>query len=145
LKRDAKLDLEMCEKATKGKWTATKWGKDDNTPYTPEELKQLFCEMIDKTESHGDSVKWFFGVYSSVDDDGTPVSPAITGKGPTSENNAIFIAESRDSLPYWINRAQKAEELLKEVIRDNKGISETILMVNNIKRFLDQEEPWLNT
>jgi len=141
MKRNAKKDLEMCEKATSGKWVAVRWGKDDQNPYTPNDLKQLLCDMVDKTENHGDSVKWFFGIHSSIDDDGTPVSPAITGKGPTSENNAIFIAESREALPYWINRAVKAEELLREVIRDQKGISEIIIMTNSIKRFLDQEEP----
>jgi hypothetical protein len=105
--------IEVCKQRTPGEWTPSKWGKDDNTPYTIDELKQLLCDMVDKTENHGDSAKWFFGIYSSVDPDGTPVAPALTGKGPTSEQNALFITTAA-------NKSRQIAEWALELEEENK-------------------------
>jgi hypothetical protein len=133
--RDKKV-MELFEIATGGKWIATRWGKNDETPYTPDEIKALLCEMVDKTIKHGDFVPWFYGVHSSVDPDETPVSPVLTGMGPTSEVNAVYAAESRTGWPqdfYGRLVAERALEHMGKYLADSKCVLDFVGVINQFR------------
>jgi len=90
MKRDAQKDLELCQKATPGPWEFKQeddWGVDVGHI---ENEKKVICDFGDATQFY-------------------PVS----GEAP-EEADLKFILESREALPYWINRAIEAEKLLLE-------------------------------
>lgn len=85
--RDAKVDLEACEKATRGPW------------------------FVDDGE--GD----IFGIFADIDlgaicyfFEGQP-----GGLRYEDKENAEFIVLAREALPYWINRAVELEGELKRI------------------------------
>lgn len=82
MKRDAKADLELCQKATQGPW--------------------VYLNPID-------------GVVALTndddDDDNHICKPEFC---EDQEDDMEFIAESREALPHWIERAMAAEEKLAQ-------------------------------
>jgi hypothetical protein len=52
-------------------------------------------------------------------------------------NDAELIVSSREFVPYAAERLIEAERLLKEVVKDGKGISEILLLVKEIKQFVE--------
>lgn len=68
-------------------------------------------------------------------------------EGCLIKDDQKFIAESREALPYWINRAVKAEELLKEIQdylmapKSKYGGAWPEWFDARIKVILNQEEP----
>ena len=97
MKRDAKADLEMCERATPGPYISWPQTGGDHAL-----VERVFRDEQDRR------CLQFLAVCGSV--------------GVDNSANAALFAESREALPYWIKRAQeaeegkqKAEELLKEI------------------------------
>jgi len=95
MKRDPQEDMELCSKATSGPWDVRTIAiKDVIKAYSGD---NIFCIG----SIAGDAV------VALTDDLDLDVKSEIP-------NDTKFIAESREALPYWINRAVKAEKLLKE-------------------------------
>lgn len=66
-------------------------------PRTPDEMKEDLCKCIDLSVVSGKSVPGLFVVSTGPHDDALFV--AITGNGPTSEDNAHFFAHARTDVP----------------------------------------------
>lgn len=92
MKRDAKADLEMCEKATPGPYRSWPQTGGDHAL-----VERVFHDEQDRR------CHQFLAVCGSV--------------GVDNSVNAVFFAESREALPYWIKRAQEAEEMLKKCVK----------------------------
>jgi len=92
MKRDPQKDLEICKKATKGPWS---FGDTANHGY------HLIMPYLN---AHGE------------------IKPAAILRQwirpPQGENDMKFIAESREALPHWINRAVEAEKLLEQAAEE---------------------------
>ncbi len=99
MKRDAKADLEMCEKATPGPWSKSRMDMD----------------------SYSCNEKGDYEIVAYVYRNPEPRIPCF---GLQFRNDAKFISESREALPYWIKRAQEAEKLLKEILPAAKYLSQ---------------------
>lgn len=84
-------------KHTPGPWRIGIYRKDATRPPTPEEMKEILCETIDRTLEHPGSIPDFYLVLSS-DDPKDPIHTALVGNGPTSEANALLIAAAPDLL-----------------------------------------------
>ncbi|WP_339245861.1 hypothetical protein NST58_01650 [Paenibacillus sp. FSL R10-2796] len=99
--RDWQKDMEMCEAATKGPWIAKSWTvpKDDQYNITSEH---------DNSE-----------LYTAWQGTRYPGGPEVSEY--QAKLNAIFAAESRTALPYWIQEAKERgerEQQLKEAIEE---------------------------
>jgi len=88
--RDAKKDLKACERATPGPWYREKTGAN----YKGFSTETVIADTC--TFATGNKV------YADLEGKG----------GHLPSDDADFIALARDALPYWIKRAQEAEELL---------------------------------
>jgi len=94
LMRDAKADLEICQKATPGPWEA-EHRKGANGMYR--------TEVFSKQHKVIAICAW---------------TPKYCGNGVVKtyrEANAEFITLAREALPYWINRAVELERELKRI------------------------------
>ena len=88
-------DIENKEfKHTQCEWKPFRFRPVPERNATFEEIKSMLCESVDRTVEHGDSINDFYMVLSQWDDD--PVYMALVGNGPTSEENARFIATAPD-------------------------------------------------
>lgn len=92
--RDAQKDLEMCEKATPGPWIQT----GECRPFSDE---------------YGAQEKVYVCVGSDLIYCGSVIYPG-DDKFMKPIDNAQFIAESREALPYWIIRAKALEEKIRK-------------------------------
>jgi hypothetical protein len=88
--RDAKKDLEVCEKATKGPWEY-----------------ELDIQQLNIRQGYNPMKIIFHAV--KVDR-----NRLLRFNHENGEADARFISLAREALPYWINRAQEAEKLLEE-------------------------------
>jgi hypothetical protein len=92
MKRSAEKDMELCRMATEGPW---------------------------KNGSVRPTVTFSKGTYySGVMNGNEDLGIALAGDESDGQSviDSMFIAESREALPYWIQRATEAEELLKEAL-----------------------------
>lgn len=105
---------EMCEKMAPTLKTIS-WVQEDGSPKTSEQLKEMLCDMVEKTIAHGDSSEWFYGVVEDTDPDGTPVCSALTGHGPNSLNAANFIVGAREALPRLLDEVEALRAMVREI------------------------------
>lgn len=85
--RDAQKDLEICNKATPGPW------KQNNIYISKtDELDDFEIEV--KVPRYFSSEEQLISIHEQA------------------WNNAKFIAEAREALPYWIQRAQRLKKAL---------------------------------
>lgn len=106
--RDWQKDMEMCEAATHGPWIAKAWTvpKDDQYNITSEhDNSELFTA-------------W----------QGTRYPGGLEVSGYQAMGNAVFAAEARTALPYWLREVKRLEGLAtgrgQAIIRKNREISE---------------------
>ena len=92
MKRDLKADLELCNKATPGPWYRKKTGAN---------FKGFSSEVIIADTSR----------YAT----GNKVYAEPKG-GQFPANDADFIAQAREGWPHAIERAIKAESLVRELV-----------------------------
>ena len=92
MKRDLKADLELCNKATPGPWYRKKTGAN---------FKGFSSEVIIADTSR----------YAT----GNKVYAEAKG-GQFPANDADFIAQAREGWPHAIERALKAETLLRDIL-----------------------------
>ena len=92
MKRDLKADLELCNKATPGPWYRKKTGAN---------FKGFSSEVIIADTSR----------YAT----GNKVYAEAKG-GQFPANDADFIAQAREGWPHAIERAIKAETLVRELV-----------------------------
>lgn len=92
MKRDLKADLELCNKATPGPWYRKKTGAN---------FKGFSSEVIIADTSR----------YAT----GNKVYAEAKG-GQFPANDADFIAQAREGWPHAIERAIKAESLVRELV-----------------------------
>ncbi len=100
-KRNLNADLEVCNKATKGPWRV-------NTNAHP--------------ETTGESWGWI---------DGPVENYCWTNRRPQSRRDAEFIAQAREGWPHAIERALKAEALVRELV-DTLNLAQESLHENGI-------------
>lgn len=84
---------ERVEKATPGPWEAGLLGGDPL-----EDFRQALAKGVDP-EVHL--------AFLRLDGDPEPRYVAITGNGPTSEENADFIAHARADVPYLLDEVER--------------------------------------
>jgi hypothetical protein len=98
MKRDMQKDLEMCEKATPGNWKLQMVDGKLSIIFVPNDISIFGCKAI--VMSSGYSEKnggvWDTWIQCRLDD-------------------ARFIAESREALPYYIKQCQDLEERNKKL------------------------------
>ena len=120
MNRNPKADLEMCERATPGPWSA-------------EETNAL--SIVAGKVEYTNGKMTCGGFIADIDED----------NNENAEADARLLAESREALPYWIKRAMEAEDLLKSIFcscgvcfakADCEECNET---EKRIKRFLGAE------
>ena len=90
MNRNPKADLLMCERATPGPWSA-------------EETNAL--SIVAGKVEYTNGKMTCGGFIADIDED----------NNENAEADARLLAESREALPYWIKRAQEAEDLLKSI------------------------------
>lgn len=88
---------ERVEKATEGPWHAACWPHD-----TVEQLVDETAVALRKSDSTD-----LFGVWVDREQ---PLFTAVTGNGPTSRENAAFIAHAREDIPYLLDQLQQATQ-----------------------------------
>jgi hypothetical protein len=89
--RDIQKDLKLCERTTLGPWIASNYE-------ATEEFKHIRFHAAVALKSDMSLI-------------------ALTGPEDCkqSNNDAQFIAEAREALPYWINKARVADEAINEI------------------------------
>ena len=87
MNRNPKADLEMCERATPGPWSA-------------EETNAL--SIVAGKVEYTNGKMTCGGFIADIDED----------NNENAEADARLLAESREALPYWIKRAMEAEGML---------------------------------
>ncbi|WP_405169455.1 hypothetical protein [Paenibacillus sp. FSL H3-0286] len=95
--RDWKKDMEMCEATTKGPWIAKAW-----TVPT--------ADQYNITSEHDNSE-----LYTAWQGTRYPGGPEVSAY--QAKLNAIFAAESRTALPYWLQEAKERGEREQEIKR----------------------------
>ncbi len=95
------------EAATPGPWTRTfKPGRDESRAWL---LGQF--DASDGDGVHGAGVG---APGKTVEDE--CLSTAVTGNGPTSEANAVFIVAARTDVPFLCDQLERALELLRDAV-----------------------------
>ena len=94
--RDAKKDLEVCERATLGPWYREKTGANYKG-FSTETVIADTCPFATDNK-----------VYTDLEGKG----------GSFPSDDADFIALAREALPYWISRAQELEARLTKIAKE---------------------------
>lgn len=114
LKRDWEKDWKLCQCATPGPWEV-----ELVTPSPPGKIEHFEREWICECGS-----VWEDGVQLVY------VFPRVEVEVATSlKDDAEFIANSREALPYWLQQARKLEEenrKLREAIKEAYKYAETV-------------------
>lgn len=110
--RDAKADLAICEVATKGPWKAEQACDFEGTPMP----------------------RWWISAKGLID-----IAETSGEKKPEEEAaNAKLMAMVREALPYWINRAVKAEAQLAELINEELNIAKVEKALDRAAKYVSE-------
>ena len=107
--RDLLRDLELCEKATRGPWKVDR---------NPENLATVSAFYL--LERHGGAayIDDCLQINGNADYTGETYDPVFVAAVYDRYNadNATFVAEAREGWPHAIERALKAETLLRDIL-----------------------------
>lgn len=104
--RDLHKDKELCEKATPGPWVKDERG--GCVAVYPRSIGEINC----MDESEGKRI-FYKGGYQVLDEDGRFKHWEVH---PQDTADAEFVAQAREGWPHAIERALKAEELLRHIL-----------------------------
>lgn len=104
---------KRCEKATPGPWPfvgGMNHSSGDRCAKSHEEVVAEFRRLIETGPVGG---AWCVACFNRDNQDES-LLVAITGNGPTSHENAKFIANARDDIPWLLSQLREAREQLKD-------------------------------